>query len=166
MPDYCKSKIYKLQCDDGYFYIGSSTQPLHKRFADHKKQSLVENSNVYKHINEIGWDKVRIILVEDYSCENKQQLVRKEDSVIRTYKDDSMCLNMRVAFRTEEQKQEYVRAKNKKRYERYTLEDKKRDSSRCKAYYQQHKEQIKERVKKYKQEAKTFRDTIPNVSGD
>jgi hypothetical protein len=112
--DYKNGKIYKLQCDDGYYYFGSSVTTLTKRLYHHKYKSKHQNKcHVYQHINTIGWHRVRIVLVEDYSCENKQQLIRKEDEYIRLHKDNPLCLNMICAFRTPEQHAE----QKKQRYE-------------------------------------------------
>lgn len=36
---YNNSKIYKLICDDGHYYIGSTTQKLNHRFNNHKTLS-------------------------------------------------------------------------------------------------------------------------------
>jgi len=93
--DYKNGKIYKLQCEDGHYYIGSTTRLLRKRFYDHKHSaSKTRNSRVYQHINALGWDRVRIVLVEDFPCDSKEHLVRKEDEHIRACRDDPMCLNM------------------------------------------------------------------------
>jgi hypothetical protein len=37
------------------------------------------NRRVYEHINAIGWDKVRIVLIENYPCENKRALIMREN---------------------------------------------------------------------------------------
>ena len=76
---YEKSKIYKLQHEDGHFYIGSSTNELRVRLKQHKNKSKDGNNRrVYQHINN-EWDKVRIILIESFVCANRQELVKKED---------------------------------------------------------------------------------------
>ena len=33
---------------------------------------------VYKHLVEIGWDEVKIILIESFPCENKMELEKRE----------------------------------------------------------------------------------------
>ena len=61
------SKIYKLQVDDGYFYFGSTTQNLSSRLNDHRIMSRNPNFQtikVYAHINNVGWEKVKIILLK------------------------------------------------------------------------------------------------------
>jgi hypothetical protein len=139
MLDYSKSKIYKLQCEDGHFYIGSTANELRKRFQDHKSHSKTRNSRVYTHINELGWDKVRIVLIEDFCCENREQLVRKEDEHIRTHKDNQLCLNTYVAVMIEEDIAAYHKA-----YNEAHKEDKK-------AYYEAHKEDLSAYQKKYRE---------------
>jgi predicted GIY-YIG superfamily endonuclease len=103
--DYVNGKVYKLICDDGYFYIGSTTTPLAKRLYHHKRASTIEktkNSRVYQHINTIGWDRVRIILIEEHQCENKQQLLRKENEYIEMDFNNQLCLNSNRAVQNED----------------------------------------------------------------
>jgi predicted GIY-YIG superfamily endonuclease len=97
MPDYKNGKLYKLQCDDGYYYIGSTCDELRYRLNGHKKDSRKHSTPLYQHINEIGWDRVRIVLIEECPCENKQQLVRKEDEMIQLNLMNDLCLNTRRA---------------------------------------------------------------------
>jgi predicted GIY-YIG superfamily endonuclease len=101
MPDYSKSKVYKLQCDDGYYYIGSSCDELRKRFWLHKADSKRRNAYVYQHINQIGWDRVRIVLLEEYSCKTRDELRAREDTHIQQHLTDSLCLNTRREMLTE-----------------------------------------------------------------
>jgi len=90
---YNNSKIYKLVCDDGHYYIGSTTQKLNHRFNNHKNLSKKNILRVYEHINTIGWDKVHIELVEDYHCNNKNELNIKEEEHINKNNTDFLCLN-------------------------------------------------------------------------
>lgn len=90
---YNNGKIYKLVCEDGCYYIGSTIQKLNLRFNSHKKSSKKVACRVYDHINTIGWDKVRIELVENYSCNNKQELSKREQFYIDQSNDDLLCLN-------------------------------------------------------------------------
>ena len=66
---YLNSKLYKLQCDDGYFYIGNTTQSLCKRLYDHKVRSnsiQYKDMKIYKHINLLAWTRVKIILISEH----------------------------------------------------------------------------------------------------
>ena len=83
MPNYSNSKVYKLiNSVDKKIYIGSTTQPLSTRLAEHKSKAKSRPYNVYKHLNTIGWDKVRIILIETVNCFNKEQLNQREQYYI------------------------------------------------------------------------------------
>ena len=87
MPDYTKGKIYTIRCrtDDTLIYVGSTIQPLSVRFGGHKKASRrinCQNILLYKTINH-NWDDWYIELYEENSCENKEQLGKREGEVIR-----------------------------------------------------------------------------------
>jgi hypothetical protein len=91
---YSHSKIYKLQCDDGHFYFGSTCNELRVRLSGHKKDSVkYPTQPVYKHING-NWDNVRIILVEEFSCEKRDELLRKENDYIQAELGNPLCLNV------------------------------------------------------------------------
>lgn len=136
---YEKGKIYKLECEDGHFYYGSTIAELRKRLYDHKVASEKQPYRVYKHINTIGWDKVKIILVENFSCETKKQLNEKENEYIRLNKDNELCLNTILAFHTEE-----TRKVAKKQYYEKTI-DQRREYERKRNQSEQRKQQCRER---------------------
>jgi hypothetical protein len=114
---YSSGKIYKLQHEDGHFYIGSTCAELRTRFQGHKRKSIERPSQrVYKHINN-EWDKVRILLIEEFSCETKQQLLKREDEHIQKELKNPLCLNCCRVVLTKEETVAYNRAYNKKKYE-------------------------------------------------
>lgn len=168
---YEKGKIYKLQCMDGHYYIGSTTQKLNHRFSNHKQSSKSDTSKVYTYINSIGWDNVQIELIEDYPCNKKSELNKREDYHIRQSKTDELCLNNNGAYLSEEkrkeQKKEYYEANkeaiiektrkyveenreivDKKRAE-YRKENAKLLSEKQKQYVLENKEQVKETRQAY-----------------
>lgn len=138
MVNYQNGKIYKLVNNvDDEIYIGSTCNPLSKRKSEHKKNSKLEkcqNRPIYKHLIKIGWENVEIILIETYSCENKDELHKRERYWIDELKPS---LNKVLPGRTEKEwrddnrtellvkKREYyknnievIRVKDKKRYEK------------------------------------------------
>ena len=124
MPDYQKAKIYKLWSPQGTedeIYFGSTTNELYKRKNGHKSQKY--NSCNSKILFE-KYDDVRIELVEEYPCNNKEELNKKEGEYIRNNK----CLNQRIPCRTQKE----YREDNKEH---------------IKEYYQKNKEQISEQKK-------------------
>lgn len=111
MTDYTNSLIYKLCCKDATItdeYIGSTTNK-YKRKQHHKTSCNNENSKkfnypVYQFIRENGgfenWD---LIILEEYSCENKNQLLMKEREWIELRRPS---LNCNRSFITKEERKE------------------------------------------------------------
>jgi hypothetical protein len=83
---------------DDFEYVGSTTQPLSKRLVGHKTDAKkYPERSLYKHFLEIGWEHVQIILIEDYLCENKEELERRERYFIEERK---YILNKNLLTRT------------------------------------------------------------------
>jgi predicted GIY-YIG superfamily endonuclease len=153
MPDYSKSKIYKLQCEDGHFYIGSTASELRFRLQNHKGISKRNTEQrVYKHIG-TDWNKVKIVLIEELRCENKQQLNRREDEFIQQHRENPMCLNSIRAFRTNEERLEAQRI-----YEREHFEER---QPYMREWRDANREYINERQRQYNANKKMTR-TIEN----
>ena len=92
MPNYKNSKIYKLWSPEGDdIYIGSTTESLARRKAKHKS-----NHNTSSKILFDKYTDVRIELLEECPCDNKEQLLKKEGEYIR----NNNCVNKCVAGRT------------------------------------------------------------------
>ena len=85
MPNYKQGKIYKIcNNENDKCYIGSTSQPLHKRFHDHKrKHNLCMSKNLGVELKDCI-----IVLVEDYPCERKEQLLKIERFYIEKYKKE------------------------------------------------------------------------------
>ena len=97
MPDYQKGKIYKLWSPQGNeIYIGSTINPLAKRFGQHKTDGNCNSKNCNSKYLFENYDDVRIELIELYPCNSKMELNKKEGEHIR----ENECLNKRIAGRT------------------------------------------------------------------
>ena len=85
MPDYSKGKIYKILNNiDDEIYVGSTIKTLSQRMASHRSLANFNPYNkLYKHMIDIGIDKFYIELVENYPCNNNDELRGKEGHVIR-----------------------------------------------------------------------------------
>ena len=88
-------------------------------------------------MNEIGFERFRIELIEEYSCQDKYQLTQKEGHYIR----EIGTLNKRIEGRT---KQEY----DKKNYED--------NKEQKKEYYEHNKLKVSETNKKYREKNKEY----------
>jgi hypothetical protein len=138
---YDRSKIYKLACDDGHYYYGSTIAELKSRLHGHKDSSKTMTSRVYTHINSIGWDRVQIELVEEFSCANRTEIRMKENEYIATSKDDPLCLNTLPSYASDEQKQQ--------RSANYYETNKATILERNRKYAETHKESVAEIRKEY-----------------
>ena len=136
--DYNNAKIYKITNDfNDDVYVGSTCDTLVKRFSKHKgdsRDSNKQNRPFYKLINEIGFERFRIQLVEDYPCEDKYQLRQREGHFIRQIG----TLNKRIEGRT---RKEYYQD-NKEQFQEYFESNKERIKEKDKKYYEANKEQI------------------------
>ena len=84
MNRYNQGKIYKLVNDvDAEIYVGSTCMPLAKRKSSHKTDAKRKpNQHVYAHLNTIGWENVRIVLIESVNAETRDQLLMREQHYI------------------------------------------------------------------------------------
>jgi hypothetical protein len=80
--NYANGKIYKLVSDhDEQFYVGSTIPKLCQRKTQHvcKSKNPKEMGRlVYQHFDAIGWQNVRIILIETYPCNSVEELVKRQ----------------------------------------------------------------------------------------
>jgi group I intron endonuclease len=90
MPNYEQGKIYRIDCLCGCegFYIGCTTQPLKKRMNDHRNHHKYPTKNglLYKHMKETDFGMFKMILIEEYPCEDKESLEKRESEWITNLK--------------------------------------------------------------------------------
>jgi len=98
MPDYQKGKIYTIRCrkDPSLIYVGSTTQKLCDRMTTHR--NIKHGCSFYSQVED--WNDWYIELYEDFPCERREQLVKREGEVTR----EIGTLNKNIAGRT---RQEY-----------------------------------------------------------
>ena len=98
MPDYLKTKIYMIvpTCTytEGDIYIGSTCLALSARMANHRKKS---NSCSSKYLfQKYGVENCKIVLIENFPCNNIEESTKKESEHIRITK----CVNKVIPGRT------------------------------------------------------------------
>ena len=80
---YSRGKIYKLvNTVNDKIYVGSTCLSLTKRLSSHKAMAKSKPAPAHIHLNEIGWENIRIILVESVNAQNKDQLLQREQHYI------------------------------------------------------------------------------------
>lgn len=154
MPDYKKSKIYKI-CDlnEEMIYIGSTVKKLYERLSQHKynyKKYLEDKkiipSTVFKIFEKYGLENCKIYLLEEFPCENKEQLLKKEGEYIKNIN----CVNKCIAGRTEKEWKEDNKEKIKILLKEYKKNNRKKINEYLNEYYHKNKEKINNRNKEYK----------------
>ena len=159
MVNYANGKIYKIT-GGGLTYIGSTTQPLYKRFSGHKLTKAFfdkgDKSRSCSSSQLLAFDDCCITLIEDFPCERKEQLLARE----RYYYDLMDCVNKLKPTKTEQDiletnekvrqhYQENIEKERQRHREKYH-----RNPERQKLYQEKNKEKISLFQKEYREENK------------
>jgi hypothetical protein len=155
MPDYQKAKIYRIiSPSKNLVYYGSTTQTLSQRLTDHLKKKKYNKGGQYTSYLVLDCEDYKIELVEEYPCNNKEQLFKKEGEYIKA----NECVNKYIAGRTDKEWRDdnreyllnYDRERNKKR-------DKQKEKERKDTYRKNNPEKVKECQKKWDEQNKEKR---------
>ena len=145
---YKQGKIYAIRniTDDTMIYIGSTIGNLDRRFHNHKsdcKRGLT--CSLYKCIENNDWTLWYIELYENYPCNSKKELNKREGKLIR----DIGTLNMNIAGRTREEYRKDNADKIKEYRKIWKEENTDKIKETDKKYRQENADKIKESKKKY-----------------
>jgi hypothetical protein len=98
MSNYSNAKIYTIRCKSNplHIYVGSTIKTLPRRLQCHKSRSIhYQNMLLYSTIAN-NWDDWFIELYENFPCDNRNQLCKREGEIIRLIS----TLNSRIAGRS------------------------------------------------------------------
>ena len=165
MVNYQNGKIYKL-VGNGLTYYGSTCDELYKRLYNHKNNY---NKCKSKLLFDSG-DKVEIILVEKFPCNDKIELYQRE----RYYIENFECVNRQIPNRTLKEYRDNNKEKmkdwienNKEKILEYRIQynnnnkDKRNkqkkewvenNKNRINEYNKEYREKNNEKLKQYKRE--------------
>jgi hypothetical protein len=134
MPLY---NFYRIVSDAGKEeYIGSTRQPLYKRFYEHKSKykSGKNQCSCKKIFDNYGVETCSIILISQLECETKEEALREERRIYDERKENLVNRNrpMSLVDELKERRKQYK-----------------------KQLYEKNKEKMKEYQKKYYEEKKT-----------
>ena len=109
--NYNNSVIYKIQHQEKpeLIYVGSTTdftnrKALHKNTCSNSNTRKY-NYKLYKMIRENeGWDAFKMIIIKEFPCLSKVELLIEEDKMMLEFKSS---LNCQKAQRTDEERKEY-----------------------------------------------------------
>ena len=141
MPDetndnkYKNGKIYCIRNTiNDLIYIGSTYQKLSQRMTNHRNNSRAsknQNMKLYKAMKELGKENFYIQLLENYPCENVEQLRKRETELMLEYKAD---LNKNRNGRTNYERNKEYQQTHEEELKQYG-----------KNYRETHKEEIKQK---------------------
>ena len=135
MPDYQKGKIYKIvDLNEEMMYIGSTTKDtLAQRMAQHRSTYKKQYTSSHDIFDTYGIENCKILLIENYPCNSRDELNKREGELIRQFD----CVNKLIPGRTLKQ---------------YYNENKVKLCENQKIYDAQHKPQIAIKQKKWRAE--------------
>ena len=103
MQRYQNGKIYAIrsnQTDKVYIEFGSTCMPLSKRLYGHRKDKKNFDNGKFRFVSSfdmLEFPDAYIELLEEFPCDNKMQLERREGQIMRATEN---TVNMRIAGRT------------------------------------------------------------------
>jgi hypothetical protein len=152
MPDYQQSKIYKLWSPSkNLVYYGSTVQSLAQRLSKHKN-----NHKYYKEdINNeycssyliLDCEDYKMELMEEYPCNNKTQLCKKEGEYIKA----NECVNKCIPGRTQQQWMEDNKDKMAEQQKEYREDNKDKIAEYNRQWRKDNKDKIAEQRKKHRE---------------
>ena len=141
MVNYKNGKIYTIRSHStNKYYIGSSANTLTKRFNNHKDMySYWINDNNYRYVSSYEIFKLGdayIELLENYPCNDKNELRKREGELIRQYKNElvNMVIDGRTYKEWKEDNKEHLKEYEKNRYNninRIELREKFKQKIKC-----------------------------------
>jgi hypothetical protein len=140
---FMEAKIYIIKCknDENLTYVGSTTDTLYNRLRSHKSHAKIKgNTLIYKTINN-DWENWDISLYENYPCNNKQELQKREGDVIRLIG----TLNTKIEGRTHAE----WRHDNKDKISQYYQNKQEAILKQKKEYYLANRDKILNEKKEY-----------------
>ena len=144
---YASGKIYKV-VDNAYAmcYYGSTTQSLSRRMVNHRKHyqefrnGKRNRVSVFDIFDAHGVETCKIELAEEFPCETKEQLHRREGF----YVQNNECVNKQIAGRTVAEWRDATRERINELAGRWRSANLEKAKEADKKYKDTHKERIKE----------------------
>ena len=147
MPDYSLGKIYMIYpkvdgADEGDVYYGSTTVTLARRMAKHRDKDC--RSKIL--FDKYGIENCFIELVQEYPCETKDELTKKEGEYIRANK----CVNKVIPGRTQKEYRVDNLDKLKENQKQHYIENRDKLLENQKQYYIENHNKRLEYIKQYR----------------
>lgn len=147
---YKNGKIYAIKniTDATKIYIGSTKLTLPHRFGIHKYRCKIgKKGALFKHIENNDWSQWYIELYENYPCNNRSELEKREGKIIRQL----ATINKNIAGRTMREYYEENAEKIKEYQRKYNSKNAEKVKEYQNIYRKKNAEQLKEYMRKYYQ---------------
>ena len=152
MSKYQNSKICKIT-DIGYnkCYIGSTYESLAKRMARHRSSyndylnGKVSKIRSYCLFDEYGVNNCKIELIENFPCNTKDELRKREGYYIK----ETDCINKQIAGRTKEEYREDFKEYLDEKIKEWNVRNKEHRRDYVKEYRDKNREHIQDYFKNY-----------------
>jgi hypothetical protein len=155
--DYQKGIIYKIQHleNEEFLYVGSTTNFIKRKQCHKKRCNLINNEHynlkVYQMIRDNGgWDQFKMMIIKEFPCNNKIELLIEEDKIMREMKSN---MNNNRSHLTDEEKKEQVNEyhlNNKEKVKgyktKYKFNNKEKIKNQNANYRLNNKEKINEKI--------------------
>ena len=156
---YKRGMIYTIRnyTDDTLIYVGSTINTLSKRFNKHKEtcKYCKDKISLYNYIENNDWTDWYIEFYEQYPCNNKKELDRREGQVIR----EIGTINKNIAGRTKKEYLKEYREQNADKIKEQNKEYYEQNADKIKKYREDNADKIKEQKKEYyEQNADRFKE--------
>jgi hypothetical protein len=149
MSDFSKAKIYKIVCNvTGFVYIGSTVQKISQRLRSHRFDYKKYLDGEYHYVTSfkiLENANYEIILIEDYPCERKEELLARE----RHWIENTVCVNKHIPTRTFKEWSHDNKEKLDEYRKEYHINNKEKHNETSKEYRKNNREYMKERDKEY-----------------
>ena len=143
-------------------YIGSTIRPLSERMNQHRKEFKTGRTRTTSCLifQKHGLENVKIELIEEFSCENVEQLHKREGEIQRERKS----VNKKIAGRTKaeyyKENVEEIKHRRSQYYQdhieeirqqhrQYNQDHAEENRERCRQYRQDHAEELREKARQY-----------------
>ena len=154
MPDYQNGKIYKIYCNiTGETYYGSTVQSLAKRVGQHRETYHKWKKGDFgymKSFDIIDRGEYVYSLVEEYPCENKEQLYARE----RYWIENNECINKHIPGRTNKEWYQDNKEKVLEKAKKHREQNKEHLLEKEQEYREQNRENLRAGYKKYREQNK------------
>ena len=149
---YQRGKIYTVRCydDDTLIYVGSTIETLSARMSKHRYHNTC---TLYQYVNG-NWKNWYIELYEEYPCNNKQLLEKREGEIIRligTINKKIQGRTIKEYLKDNEKKIKQNRIDNKEKRKKYLKDNTEKIKKQVKDYNEANKEQISKQKKQYRE---------------